>query len=68
MQRGKKKTSAWFWWENVEKKDHLENQHTDGTLILKGILKKYYRWVWTGLIWLFRRRKSWLFVNMVMNL
>lgn len=64
-QRGKKKTSTWFWWKNVEKRDHLENRHTDGTLILK----KYYRSVKTGLTWLLRRRKSGsLFVNMVMNL
>jgi len=68
MQRGKNKTSTWLWWKNIEKRDHLENQHTDRMLILKGILKKYYRRVWTGLIWLLRRRKSGLFVNMVINL
>lgn len=68
-QRGKKKTSTWFCWKNVEKRDHLENQHTDWTLILKGILKKYYRRAWAWLIWLLRRRKNGrLFVNMIMNL
>jgi len=57
-----------FGGKNIEKRDHLENQHTDRMLILKGKLKKYYRRVWTGLIWLLIRRKSGLFVNMVINL
>jgi len=46
-QRGKKKTSTQFWWKNVQKRDHLENQHTDGTLILKETIRKYYRRAWT---------------------
>lgn len=35
---------------NLNEKDHLEDQDTDGRIILKLILKKYDGKPWTGLI------------------
>jgi hypothetical protein len=41
-----------FWWENLRKRDHLEELCIDGRIILKWIFKKWDHRAWTGLIWL----------------
>jgi hypothetical protein len=38
--------------DNPNKRNHLEDVHVDGRIILKCILKKYNERTWTGLIWL----------------
>jgi hypothetical protein len=40
-----------FWWENLRKRDHLENTGVDGKIILKWTFKKCDGKVRTGLIW-----------------
>jgi hypothetical protein len=42
----------WFQWGNLTKRDHLEDPGIDERIILKWILKKWDRRVWTGLMWL----------------
>ena len=37
---------------NVKGKDYLEDPGIDGRLTLEWILRKWYGWSWTGLIWL----------------
>ena len=40
-----------FWWGNLRKGDPLEDQGTDGKIILKWISKKWDREAWTRSIW-----------------
>jgi len=35
----------------LRERDHTENLGVDGWIILKGMFKKWYGDVWTGLIW-----------------
>jgi hypothetical protein len=32
---------AGFWWENLRKRDHLEDQDVDGRVVVKYIFKKW---------------------------
>jgi len=41
-----------FWWEDLRKKDHLEDAGVEGRIILRWIFRKWDVGVWTGLIWL----------------
>jgi hypothetical protein len=41
---------AGFWWGNLRKRDHLEDQGVYGRIILKWIFKKCDEATWTGLI------------------
>jgi len=41
-----------FWWDNLRKRDHLEDIGVDGRIILKFILKTWDGEEWTGLMWL----------------
>ena len=43
---------AGFWFGNLRDRDHLEDLHVGGRIILRRIFKKVDGGVWTGLIWL----------------
>jgi len=50
--RGRGETRTRFWWQQLRKKDeHLKDQSVDGRIILKLILKKSDRMLWTVLLW-----------------
>jgi hypothetical protein len=40
-----------FWWENLKERDHLEDIHIDGRIILKLILQKSNGRIWTEFSW-----------------
>jgi hypothetical protein len=40
------------WWENLKKRDHLEDMHIDGGIILKFILKECNERMWIEFSWL----------------
>jgi len=50
MRRGEAYTG--FWWENLRKRDHLEDPGVDGRIILKWIFRKWDVRAWTGSMWL----------------
>jgi len=41
-----------FWWGNLKERDHLEDLHIDGRVILKSILKKCNGRMWPEFSWL----------------
>jgi len=41
-----------FYFETLQGRDHSENLGVDGRIILKWILRKYGRKLWTVCIWL----------------
>ena len=41
-----------FWWENLRKRDHLEDPGVDGRIILRRISRKWDKGLWTGSSWL----------------
>jgi hypothetical protein len=41
-----------YWWESRKERDHWEDQDVGGWVILKWMLEKLDRVVWTGSIWL----------------
>jgi hypothetical protein len=40
-----------FWWGNLRERDHLEDNGTNGTIILKQIFDKWDVEAWNGLMW-----------------
>jgi hypothetical protein len=44
---GKEEVCTGFCWENLRKKDHLEDPGVDGRIILKWIFRKWNVGVWT---------------------
>jgi hypothetical protein len=50
--RGIREMHIGFWWENLNKRHHLENLSINVWIILTLILKKQNRRVWMGFIWL----------------
>ena len=52
-----------LWWENVNKKDHLEDLDVERRIILKEIFKKYNGNVSTGFICFSNRNGRWAVVN-----
>jgi hypothetical protein len=38
---GKGEVYTRFWWENLRKRDHLENPGVDGRIILRWIFRKW---------------------------
>jgi hypothetical protein len=40
-----------FWWGNVKKVDHLEEEGVDGRIILRYIFRKWDVRAWSGSIW-----------------
>jgi hypothetical protein len=46
----------------------LENLEVEARTILKRILKKWYRWGWTGFVWLRTMINGELLLRTVMNL
>jgi hypothetical protein len=50
MERGDLYTG--FWWENLSKRDHLEDVCIERWMILKWIFRKWDFGPWIGLIWL----------------
>jgi len=61
-----REVQAGFWWQDLRKRDHLEELGVEGKAILKWIFKKWDGKAWTGLICLRLRDKA--LVNAVMNL
>jgi hypothetical protein len=51
----------------LRESDHTENIGVDGRIILKWILKKWDRGLWTGLIWLRIGRGDEAVLNGVIN-
>jgi len=49
---GREEAYTGFGWENLSKRDHLEDPGVDGGIILKWILRKWNVEAWTGLSWL----------------
>jgi len=49
---GDKKVHMGFWWGDLRERDHLAGLGTDGGTLLKWIFMKWYKEVWTQLIWL----------------
>jgi hypothetical protein len=43
---------TFFWFENLERRDYLEDLGVDGKMMLEQILRKQGGRVWTGCIWL----------------
>jgi len=41
-----------FRWENVRKRDHLEDPGVDGKMIIRWVFRKWDVRAWTGSIWL----------------
>jgi hypothetical protein len=41
-----------FWWENQKVRDHKGDLDVGGRTLLKWILERWDRVVWTGSIWL----------------
>jgi hypothetical protein len=51
---------AKFWFENLKRRDYLEDLDIDGSIILKRMLEKWGGKVWTGFIWLRIGTSGWL--------
>jgi hypothetical protein len=49
---GRRGMHVGFWWESQKERDHYENLHVGGRIVLQLILVREYGVVWTGLIWL----------------
>jgi len=49
---GKGEVYTMFSWENLRKRDHLEDPGVDGTIILRWIFSKWNVGVGTGSTWL----------------
>jgi hypothetical protein len=41
-----------YWWEIQKQREHQEDQDLCGWIILRRILERQNRVVWTGLVWL----------------
>jgi hypothetical protein len=41
-----------FWWENLRKGNHLEEQGIEGRTMLKWTFEKWNVRAWTGSVWL----------------
>jgi len=41
---------AGFWWDDLRKRDHLEDPDIDGRIILRWMFRKWDVGAWTGLI------------------
>jgi len=41
-----------FWWGNLRERDHFEDPHVDGRVILRFIFRRWDVGVWTGSSWL----------------
>ena len=50
MYGGEERCMQSFWWENLRKRDHLEDPGIDGRIVLKLIFRKWDGWTWTGFI------------------
>jgi hypothetical protein len=48
-----------FWWGNLKKRDHLEDQGVEGRIILRWIFRKGDVGVWTGSSWLRIQTVGW---------
>ena len=40
-----------FWWEKLKERDRLKDKGVDGRILLKWILKKEDRRMWTDFVW-----------------
>jgi len=49
---GEKKGIYRIYWGNLRGRDHLEDTGVDGSVILRGMFRKWDVGVWIGLIWL----------------
>jgi hypothetical protein len=47
-----KRMDTGYWWEGQMDRDHYKGLDVGGRIILKFILKKHDRVIWTGFIWL----------------
>ena len=45
---GREKAYTGFWWENLRKRNHLEDPGVDGRIILKWIFRKWDVEAWPG--------------------
>ena len=45
---GERGAYKWFWWGNLRRENHLEDQGVDGRTILRWIFRKWNVGVWTG--------------------
>jgi hypothetical protein len=46
--KGRGEANTGIWWENLGKRDHLENPGANGRIILRWIFRKWDVWLWTG--------------------
>ena len=58
---------SWFWLGNLREGDHLDDQGVDGSMILKGILDKWFGRTCSGSICLRIGTGGGAFINVVMN-
>jgi hypothetical protein len=49
---GERRGVCKFWWGNLRKRGHLEDQGVDRRIILRWIFRMWSVRAWTGLIWL----------------
>ena len=49
---GRRELHTGFWWGNLKKGDHWEDQGVDGRIILKFLFKKWDGGIWVIVLWL----------------